>query len=395
MGGKGDIRNAFVALQLALCIVLLVGAGLLTRSLDRLQREKLGFEPGNLLTAEYRLPAAKYQTDEQIAQFTSAALERIRAVPGIRSAALLGSVPLSGNWGSTNYLPDGQAPPANGVLPTTQINAVTDGFFRTMGIPLLEGRDFDLTDRAGSPPVTIVNQELARRAWPNQSAIGRRIKIVGPPDVLATVVGVAGDVKQLTLSEPAQAQLYQPKLQSGGIFGSVAARTDGDPMALANQMRAAIWSVDRDQPVWKIRSMQSLVERDVAPQRFTTILTVSFALLALVLAAVGVYGVMSYAVAQRTREIGIRMALGAGQGQVVRMVVIRGLWIIGVATGVGLAASYVATRFIRSQLFGVSATDLVTFVAVPVALAAIATMACYLPARRAARVDPVVALQAE
>jgi putative ABC transport system permease protein len=395
MGGKGDIRNAFVALQLALCIVLLVGAGLLTRSLDRLQREKLGFEPGNLLTAEYRLPAAKYQTDEQIAQFTSAALERIRAVPGIRSAALLGSVPLSGNWGSTNYLPDGQAPPANGVLPTTQINAVTDGFFRTMGIPLLEGRDFDLTDRAGSPPVTIVNQELARRAWPNQSAIGRRIKIVGPPDVLATVVGVAGDVKQLTLSEPAQAQLYQPKLQSGGIFGSVAARTDGDPMALANQMRAAIWSVDRDQPVWKIRSMQSLVERDVAPQRFTTILTVSFALLALVLAAVGVYGVMSYAVAQRTREIGIRMALGAGQGQVVRMVVIRGLWIIGVATGVGLATSYVATRFIRSQLFGVSATDLVTFVAMPVALAAIATMACYLPARRAARVDPVVALQAE
>jgi predicted permease len=394
-GGKGDVRHAFVALQLALCIVLLVGAGLLTRSLARLQQEKLGFEPENLLTAEYRLPAAKYQTDEQIAQFTSAALERIRAVPGIRAAALLGSVPLSGNWGSTSYLPDGQAPPANGVLPTTQLNVVTDGFFRTMGIPLLEGRDFEISDRAGSPPVTIVSEELARRAWPRQSAIGQRIKIIGPPDVWATVVGVVGNVKQLTLSEPVAAQLYQSKLQSGGIFASVAARTDGDPMAVADQMRAAIWSVDRDQPVWKIRSMRSLVDRDVAPQRFTTMLTVSFALLALVLAAVGVYGVMSYAVAQRTREIGIRMALGAGQAQVVRMVVTRGLWIIGVATTLGLAASYAAARLIRSQLFGVSATDLVTFVVVPVALAAVAALACYLPARRAARVDPVVALQTE
>ncbi len=395
IGGKGDIRNAFVALQLALCIVLLVGAGLLARSLERLQREKLGFEPENLLTAEYRLPATKYQTDEQIAQFTSAVIERIRAVPGIRSAALLSSVPLSGNWGTTSYLPEGQTPPGNGVLPTTQLNVVTDAFFQTMGIPLLRGRDFDITDRAGSPPVTIVNEELARRVWPNRSAIGRRIKIIGPPDVWATVIGVVGNVKQLTLSEPAEAQLYQPKLQSGGIFSSVAARTDGDPMAVADQMRAAIWAVDRDQPVWKIRSMQSLVERDVAPQQFTTMLTVAFALLALVLAAVGVYGVMSYAVAQRTREIGIRMALGAGQGQVVRMVVLRGLWIVGVATTLGLTASYAGSRFIRSQLFGVSATDLVTFLAVPAALALVATLACYFPARRAARVDPVVALQTE
>jgi putative ABC transport system permease protein len=160
-------------------------------------------------------------------------------------------------------------------------------------------------------------------------------------------------------------------------------------------MRAAIWSVDRDQPVWKIRSMHSLLERDIAPQRFTTMLAVAFALLALVLAAIGVYGVMSYAVAQRTREIGIRMALGAGQGQVVRMVVLRGLWIVGVATTLGLTASYAGARFIRSQLFGVSATDLVTFLAVPAALALVATLACYLPARRAARVDPVVALQTE
>ena len=199
----------------------------------------------------------------------------------------------------------------------------------------------------------------------------------------------------MTLSEPAVAQLYQPKAQVGGIFASVAARTDGDPDALGETMRAAIWSVDRDQPVWKIRSMRSLVDRDVAPQQFTTQLTGAFALLALVLAVIGVYGVMSYAVAQRTREIGIRMALGAGRSQVVRMVVGRGIRIIAVATVLGLAAAYAAARLIRGQLYGVSANDLVTFVAVPVALAAVAALACYLPALRAARVDPMTALQAE
>ncbi len=394
-GGRGDARNAFVALQLALCIVLLVGAGLLSRSLARLQQEKLGFDPDGLLTAEYRLPAAKYPSDEQIAQFTAAALERIRAVPGIRSAALLVAVPLSGNWATTHYLPGGQAAPATGILPTTQWNAVTDGFFATMGIPLLQGRDFDATDRGDSPPVAIVNEELARRAWPNQSAIGKRIKIAGPPEVWATVVGVVGNAKQFTISEPAAAQLYQSKAQSPGIFSSVVARTDGDPMALADQMRAAIWEVDRDQPVWKLRSMRWLVDRDFAPQRFTTMLTGSFALLALILAAIGVYGVMSYAVAQRTREIGIRIALGAHQAQVVRMVVWRGLRIIAVATALGLAAAFAGARLIQNQLFGVAATDLLTFVMVPAGLAAVAMLACYLPARRAAQVDPVIALQSE
>ncbi|MGH7499697.1 MAG: ABC transporter permease [Gemmatimonadales bacterium] len=394
-GGRGDVRNTFVAVQLALCIVLLVGAGLLTRSLGRLQQEKLGFDPENLLTAEFRLPAAKYQRDEQIVQFASAAIERIRAVPGIRSAALLGSVPLSGNWATTSYLPDGRSPPASGILPTTQVNAVTDGFFTTMGVPLLQGRDFDTADRAGALPVAVVSEELARSAWPGESAIGKRLKIVGPPDVWATVVGLVGNVKQFTLSEPVAAQLYVAKAQNPGIFSSVVARTDGDPDALGHEMRSAIWSVDRDQPVWKIRSMRSLVDRDMAPHRFITILTGSFALLALLLAAIGVYGVMSYAVAQRTKEIGIRMALGAGQAEVVRMVVTRGLRIIGVATVLGLAAAWIAARLIRNQLFGVSATDLLTFVTVPAGLAVVASLACYLPARRAARVDPLIALQSE
>jgi putative ABC transport system permease protein len=243
--------------------------------------------------------------------------------------------------------------------------------------------------------VAIVNQDLARRVWPNQSPLGQRLRIVGTPEVWVTVVGVVGDAKQFTMTEPVAPQVYQPKAQAPGIFSSVVARTDGDAMALADRLRQAIWAVDRDQPVWKIRSMQSLLERDVASPRFTTRLTGCFAVLALILALVGVYGVMSYAVGQRIREIGIRMALGAGGAQVVRMVVMRELRIIAVAIVVGLAVSILAARLMRSMLFGVSASDLPTFAVVPAVLAVVATIACYLPARRAARVDPVAALRSE
>ena len=200
--GRGDARTIFVAVQLALCIVLLVAAGLLTRSLARIQQVPLGFEPDRLLTAEFRLPASKYDNDTVIAQFAEDALARIRAVPGVRSAALLGSVPLSGNWGTTSYLPEGQAPPADGVPPITQVNFVTQGFFGTMGMPVLRGRDFTPADRAGSAPVALVGQELARRVWPGRSPIGERLRVLGPPEVVVTVVGVVGNVRQFTVTEP-------------------------------------------------------------------------------------------------------------------------------------------------------------------------------------------------
>ena len=360
-----------------------------------MQGEQLGFKPDHVITAEFRLPAARYTNDTVIAEFTEQALARIRAVPGVRSAALLGSVPLSGNWGATSYLPEGRTPPADNVLPTTQINQVTDGFFGTMGIALVQGRDFTAEDRMGSTPVVIVNRELAREAWPGESPLGKRLKIIGPPDVVATVVGVAATVKQFTLTEPPAPQLYMAKAQNPGIFSSVAARTAGDPDAMGNAVRDAIWAVDRDQPVWKIRSMQSLLERDLAPHRFTVLLAGSFALLALLLALIGVYGVMAYAVAQRSREIGIRMALGAAHANVVRMVLWSGLRIVAVATAVGLAAAYGGARLIERQLFQVPPTDPVTFISVPALLAAVAAIACWLPARRAARVDPAITLQSE
>jgi len=391
----GRIRNTFVTIQLALCIVLLVGAALLTRSFLRIQREAIGFNPDHLITAELRLPITKYANDTVMAQFADQALARIRAIPGVRSAALLGSVPLSGNWGSTTYLPEGQAPPADNVLPTTQVNQVTDGFFGTLSIAVLAGRDFAASDRLGAPLVAIVNQELAAHAWPGESPLGKRLTVTGPPDVVATVVGVVANIKQFTLTEPVAPQLYLAKAQNPGIFSSVAARTVGDPDAMGDAVREAIWAVDRDQPVWKIRSMASLLERDVAPHRFTVMLAGGFALLALVLALIGVYGVMAYAVAQRSREIGIRMALGAARGEVVRMVLWSGLRIVALATALGLAAAFGGARLIERQLFNVPPTDPVTFMAVPVLLAAVAALACWVPARRAARVDPAVALQAE
>jgi putative ABC transport system permease protein len=276
----------------------------------------------------------------------------------------------------------------------TQVNTVTDGFFRTLEIPLLEGRDFDTRDQPASPPVVIVNRELARREWPNESPLGKRLMFLGP-DVYATVVGVVGDVKQFTIGEPPEPQVDAPMPQATGIFNSVVARTTGDPMQLEKALRAAIWSVDPDQPVWKIRSLESLMARDTSGARFTVLLTGSFAVLALLLAAVGVYGVMSYVVAQRAREVGIRMALGGRRRQVVGMVLGRGLRLVGIATVLGVAAAIGASRLLRSMLFGVSATDLVTFVGVPLVLAAVAFVACWIPARRAARVDPMVALRLE
>jgi putative ABC transport system permease protein len=393
--GSGGVRQLVVAGQLALCIVLLVGSVLLLRSFAKVQAQPTGFDVDRLLTAELRLPTAKYGNDTVIAQFADQALERLRALPGVESAALLGSVPLSGNWGMTNYLPEGAPTPADSALPTTQYNPVSDGFFGTMGIPLLAGRDFTTADRLGTPLVAIVNQELARQAWPGESPLGKRIRIVGPPDTVATVVGIAGNVKQLTLTDAAEPQLYVAKAQNPGIFSSIALRTRGNPERMQDALLGVIWSVDRDQPVWKVRTMASLLDRDLSLRRFTARLTGGFALVALLLAMIGVYGVMTYVVAQRTREIGIRMALGAARGAVVRMVLGRGLRVVAAGTVLGLAGAYAGARLIARQLYGVPPTDLATFVIVPFVLAAVATLACWLPARRAARVDPVSALSVE
>jgi putative ABC transport system permease protein len=394
-GARIDLRNIFVGVQIALCIVLLVGASLLTRSLASLQRIDPGFVIDHLLTAQLRLPAAKYPDDARIRDFMSRAITEIRAVPGVQSAALASSSPLSGNFGQVGYVVAGRPEPAPGTAPTVLTNTVSDKYFSTMGIPMLAGRDFDDRDRADGLQVVIVNDVLARSAWPGESAVGKRLRIIAQPEVWVTVVGVARSVQHITLNDPPNAQLYVPMTQSPGIFTSIVARTDGDPDRLAKAVRAAVWKVDRDQPVWAMRSMAWWYDTNVATPRFTMVLTGAFAALALVLAAIGVYGVMTFAVAQRTREMGIRMALGAQRGEVLRLVLGRGARILAVATAAGLILAFAAAKFIRTQLIGIGPFDPLTYTVVPAILATVALVACWLPARRAARVDPVIALRTD
>jgi putative ABC transport system permease protein len=263
-----------------------------------------------------------------------------------------------------------------------------------MGIPLLEGREFDGRDRAGSLPVAMVNHELARREWPGQSAVGQRIREAGDT-VVYSIIGVAGDARQLNLSEPLTPQLYRPLLQAPNLFSNIVARTSGDPLLLAPAVRGAIWVVDRDQPVWAISSMEQLLDRSLSRLRYTMRLTAGFALLALILAAVGVYGVISYLVTQRTREIGIRIAVGATPSQAVAPIMSLGVRLTLLATGLGLAAALAGSRLLRGQLFEVKSTDPLTYAVVVLVLAAVALLASWMPARRAARIDPIVVLRHE
>jgi putative ABC transport system permease protein len=252
-----------------------------------------------------------------------------------------------------------------------------------------------MDDRTGAAPVVIVNEQLARRVWPNESAIGKRVRLGGSDASWATVIGVVGTTKHFRLSEDPLDQAYVPYLQRPLIFTEAVVRAARDPTVLANAIRAAVWRVDRDQPVWRVRTMDAVLDEARGGPKLTVWLMTAFAALALVLAAIGVYGVMSYAVARRTQEVGIRMALGARRTQVLLMVLREGMRTIGLALVVGLAAAAAATRLLASQLFGVSATDPLTFAAVPILLGLVALVACYLPALRASRVDPIVALRTD
>jgi len=393
-GAGGRLRRGLVVAELALAMVLVASAGLLVRSVAALSAVNTGFAPDHLLTFQFRLPRAKYADSSSMAAFFEQTAAQVRAVPGVRAAALVMLTPMSGNWATTRYEVEGRPAAAPGQAPEAGINAATPGYFATMGIPVAAGRDFDARDRLGSPPVAIVSRELARRAWPGSSALGRRIRQAGD-SVWRTVVGVVGDTKQLTLGEDVQPRIYFPLLQAPGAFCNVVARTAGDPLAAVAAVRAALWSVDPEQPVWSIASMDQLLARATWQTRFTTWLTGSFAALAVLLAAIGVYGVTAYAVVRRTREVGIRLAVGATPEQAVALLLREGFRLALVATALGVGSAFAATRLLRGELYGVGATDPVAFGAGVLVLAGAAMLATWLPARRAARVDPVVALRSE
>jgi len=396
-GGSGAaghrFRDALVVAEVTFSLVLLVGAGLLLRSAVALQRAEIGFRPDHVLTAEFRLPPSKYQEPRAIAAFFRRTLERLRAVPGIESAALVRAVPFSGNGGSMTYEVEGQPEPSPGREPVAQLNIVSPDYFRTMGIPQVAGRDFDEHDTADVPVVAVVNRTMARQLWPDVDPLGRRVRLREAGWV--TVIGVVGDVRHSGPSEPPQPQIYTTHEQDARIFACIVARTAGDPMAMAAPMRAALWSVDKDQPVWKVRAMEDLVTGSREAARAVSLLVGVFAAMALALAGVGIYGVMAYSVSQRTREIGIRMALGAASDRVLRLVVGRALALTGIAIVIGAAGATALARLLGTLLFGVGPTDPATFAAAAVTLAVVGVLAAYLPARRAARIDPVRALAEE
>ena len=391
-GGRSRLRAALVVGQLALTLMLLVGAGLLTRSFGRLAKVDLGFRSEGLLTMEYRLPQNKYPEGPQQWQTHSQIVERVRAVPGVLKAALVRGLPFSGNGGSADIEIIGQ--PAPEKPPRARTNTVDPAYFETMGIPLLRGRNFTERDAAGTPPVVVVSRKLAERHWPGADPLGRQIRLLSlQPPLVAEVIGIVGDTKQHGFDETEFGFVYGAQAQNPHIFNTLAVRTAGDPMQLASAVRAAVWSVDPEQPVWKVRTQQSLVERAKGMPRFLAQLMGGYAGLALLLAAVGLYGVTSYAVTQRTREIGLRMALGASSSDVLRIVLRRGFLLAGVGLVLGLAGALALGRVISTLLYATSPADAVTLVCVALLLLAVAGLASYLPARRATRVDPTVALR--
>jgi len=393
-GHRTRLRAVLVVAQVALTLVLLMGAGLMLRSFQRMLSVDVGFRPESLLTMEYRLPQNKYPEGRQQWEVHHRIIERVREVPGVVSAALVRALPFSGN-GSTGEFEIVGRPPSER-RPRARFNAVDPDYFKTMGIPLLQGRGFTDRDVEGMPVVAAVNRYMADRFWPGESPMGRKIRLLGgKEEVLVEVVGVVGDTKQYGLDDPDLGYVYGAQAQNPHIFNTIAVRTASEPMRLANAVRAAVWAVDPEQPVWKIRTEESLIRRSTGAPRFLAQLMGGYAVLALLLAAVGLYGVTSYTVTQRTREIGVRMALGAEPVDVLRIVLQRGLWLAGIGLALGLVGALALGRVVQSLLFNTSASDPATLLGVGVLLLAVAALASYLPARRAARVDPVVALRYE
>jgi putative ABC transport system permease protein len=388
------VRGGFVVLQVALSLLLLVGAGLLIRSFDKLLRVDVGFKPEQLLSLEYRLPRNKYSKPEAQWNFHRQVTEQVQQIPGVKSASLVRGLPFSGNGGTTNIILPDRELPAQGMEPEVMFNTVMPNYFETIGIPIIKGRTFGNEDRADSPGVLIINKTMAERFWPGQDPLGKQIKF--PQDgSTGTVVGVVGDAKHYVIDEPPRPQLYGAYSQGPGIFATLVIRTTVDPLSLTEQVRQAVWKVDSDQPMWKIRTVEFLVSRSVADRKFLMALMGIFAGLALLLTMIGLYGVISYLVNQRTQEIGIRMALGAQMGQILRMVLKQGMLLVLIGVALGLGSAWILTRLMSRLLYQTSATDPVTFTTIAVLLIVVALLACYLPARRATKVDPMVALRYE
>ena len=392
-GARSGLRGALVVAEVALTLVLLVGAGLMLRSFLRLNQVDMGFEPRNLLTLRVILPDAKYPDIEKKRAFFDQILQRLEALPGVESVGAISGLPVSFQGGGATFQIEGRAEP-NNVTPMTTYRIVSHDYFRAMKIPLVAGRVFNAQDRVSAEPVAVISESLALASWPNENPLGKRVRwgaANGPP---LTIAGVVKDVKLHQLRQ-VRPQLYMPYAQAPFAPYEIALRTTTDPLSLASAARYEVWAVDKDIPIANVRLMEQILAGAISRERFNALLLAVFAGLALALALIGIYGVMSYTVTQCAREIGIRMALGAQARDVMKLVVGQGFALTVTGVVIGLIGAWGLTRLMEKLLYGVTATDPLTFVCVSLLLVSIALLACYLPARRATKVDPMIALRRE
>lgn len=392
------LSSIIVAGEIALALVLLVAAGLLLRSFVRLQRVELGFNPANLLTVRMSLPEARYGTAEQTAAFYQELTERVRRQPGVTTAAVASHAPLAGRGFTISMWIEGRPRPARiEDTPVVFLRFVSPGYFSTLGVRIARGRAFTGGDRANAPAAAIVNQTAVRRYWPNEDPIGKRFTLDDDREGAVEIVGVVADVKHFGLSQSTEPEVFMPLPQTLSMQRSmiVLARTSGEPEAAAGPVRQAVWGLDPQLPVFNVRSMEQLRAEATGDERVGLALVALFAALALILAAIGVYGVMAFMVGERSREIGIRLALGAKPADVLRLILFDGAWLTGAGVAVGLLGAFGLTRLLQTLLFETPATDPATFATFAAVIALSAMLACFVPARRATRVDPVTALRAQ
>jgi len=403
-GGKGNMvstrsgraRRVFVVAEVALALVLLLGAGLMIKSFMRQQAVDPGFDAENLLTMQLRLTPAKYREPNQRIAFFREAVARIEALPGVRSVGTVSFLPIASLGAATDFTIEGQPAPAAGDAPVTEVRVTDENFFRTMNIPVSAGRTFTEQEATGERQVVVISQDLARQYFPGEDPIGKRITVeMTDKPVPTEIIGVVGDIKHQSLDTETRPMVYWPHPQLPYSSMTLVIRTAGEPLSLAAAAQREIRQMDKDQPVSDVRTMKAWLGESIARSRFGATLLGVFATVALTLAAVGIYGVMSYAVAQRKHEIGVRMALGARAADIFKLVIGQGMILTLIGIGVGLLGAFALTRVIASLLYGVSANDPLTFGLITLLLAGVALLACYIPARRATKVDPMIALRYE
>jgi len=388
------VNRLLVVAQLALSLILLIGAGLMLKSFQKLLNVDPGFEPNHLLTMVVPVSEAKYSSAQQIVELHRTLAERVERIPGVEAVGMTSNLPFSGYFNSDGYLVEGQEPPEGSDAPQAQLQSVTPGYFEAMGIELKRGRDFQLSDREDAPLVTIVDDTLADRYWPDGDAVGRRVRTTGDPPWL-TIIGVVSGIKSSELSQSAEPHMYFSDGQWTQSRMYLVARTTGTPDRLAPVVKEAVTEIDPDIPLYDVRSMEEVIGRTLSTQKLTNLLLTAFAALALVLGVIGIYGVMSVFVASRTRELGIRLALGEGPALLRRRVLKEGAVLTALGVAAGLLGALLLTGFLSGLLYEVDVVDPTVFVVLTALLILVALATTYLPARRAANVDPLVALRTE